>query len=381
MRSRQSIVSRIAREPLVHFLLIGGVLFGFYGATADPEATSPDNRIVMTAGDIERLETLWQKRWQRPPTEAEVAGLINEQVREEVLYREALALGLDRDDAAIRRLLRQKYEFVTQDLAVDRTCRTGPNSSPGMMRIATGTARRPGSPSLRSISTSTGAARQASATPADARQPARRRRGPDGRRRRPAARPDYRDRSQDDITALFGPDFAEAVSRLAPGVWSGPMRSGYGVHLVRLDARSAGVTPGHSTEVADRVRADWEYDQRQQGQRRDLSPAAREVRGRDRAPELPAAPAGRGGAAVMLRLCLCAWPHCCSGAVPASAHESRPAYLDLREVASRPYEVLWKRPALGDRTLGLSVRWPVLAAMTRCRAGRSPFPARPIDAA
>lgn len=263
MRSRQSIVSRIAREPLVHFLLIGGVLFGVYGATAEPEATSPDNRIVMTAGDIERLETLWQKRWQRPPTEAEVAGLINEQIREEVLYREALALGLDRDDTVIRRLLRQKFEFVTQDLAASREpsaeelagwfeanreqYRTPPRLSFTQVYFDLDRRGAAGEQAARVV--------LASLRAGDA--------GPDGLGDGRLLDRTYRGSTAQEVALLFGQDFVNALMRLEPGVWSGPIASGYGLHLVRLEGRQVGVTPPLA-EIEAKVRADWVHAQRQE---------------------------------------------------------------------------------------------------------------------
>ncbi len=104
------------REPLLHFLLIGAALFVLYGLQND-EAVGDDRRIVFTDADINRLVALWEKRWQRLPTQLELEGLIESQIREEVLYREALAMGLDQQDTVVRRRLAQKLEFITADLA------------------------------------------------------------------------------------------------------------------------------------------------------------------------------------------------------------------------------------------------------------------------
>lgn len=260
MRLSHFVGSRLAREPLVHFLLIGGMIFGLYGLMAAPEATSSNERIVMAAGDIEQLETLWEKRWQRPPTKAEVAGLIDEQIREEVLYREALALGLDRDDGVIRRHLRNKFEFVIQDLAAARE------------------------PSAGELAEWFDANRERYRTPSrlsftqvyfdlD-------RRGADGEREARLALMDLRDgedslgdgklfdrtyhnKSAQDVVFLFGQAFAEAVMRLKLGIWSGPVESGYGLHLVRLEERHAGEIPA-LVDIERRVRDDWFYEQRQE---------------------------------------------------------------------------------------------------------------------
>ena len=109
-------LKRWLREPLIHFLLIGGLLFVFYGLLND-SAKNNDNHIVITIADIDHLKALWKKKWQRNPTQVELNGLIEQQIREEVMYREALALGLDQNDTIVRRRLTQKLEFITADLA------------------------------------------------------------------------------------------------------------------------------------------------------------------------------------------------------------------------------------------------------------------------
>ncbi len=109
----------MSREPLVHFLCLGGLVFAYFAATAEPERELGSNVISISATELERSALAWTQRWKRPPSAEELRGIVSEMVREEVLYREALALGLDRDDVVIRRLMRQKFEFVTQDLAFD----------------------------------------------------------------------------------------------------------------------------------------------------------------------------------------------------------------------------------------------------------------------
>ena len=107
---------KLFREPLLHFLVLGAGLFALFGLVDDSEGTRTD-RIVVTVGQIQRLAEGWTRTWQRPPTQAELDGLVVDFIREEVFYREALAMGLDRDDLIVRRRLRQKVEFLTDDLA------------------------------------------------------------------------------------------------------------------------------------------------------------------------------------------------------------------------------------------------------------------------
>ena len=109
-------VRRLLREPLVHFLAIGAVLLAV-STWVDGNPSSGKDRIDIGPGEVESLALLFQRTWQRPPMRAELDGLIEARVREEVLYREALKLGLDRDDTVVRRRLQQKMEFVGDELA------------------------------------------------------------------------------------------------------------------------------------------------------------------------------------------------------------------------------------------------------------------------
>ncbi len=110
-------VRKLLREPLVHFLLLGAVLFVAFSWIPGNTSTGSKS-IVVTQGTIEHLVTMYTLTRQRPPTEQEIKGLIDDYIREEVSVREAMLLGLDRDDQIIRRRLRQKMEFVSEDLLV-----------------------------------------------------------------------------------------------------------------------------------------------------------------------------------------------------------------------------------------------------------------------
>jgi parvulin-like peptidyl-prolyl isomerase len=115
-------VGRFFREPLVHFLLIGAGLFLLFGWRSGPaslpagQTGPPSAKIVVTRDDIDQTITTFTKTWQRPPTEEEAKGLVEDLVRNEIYYREALAIGLDRDDGVIRRRMRQKMEFILEDI-------------------------------------------------------------------------------------------------------------------------------------------------------------------------------------------------------------------------------------------------------------------------
>jgi hypothetical protein len=254
---------RLLRSPLIHFLLIGAAIFALYGTTDNLRGSEPGARIIVTAGEVARLRSLWERQWHRAPTAEELRRLIDEQVREEVLYREALALGLDRDDTVIRRRLTQKFEFLTEDLAAPRDPDPAEvldyfRANRERYRIPSrlsfvqvyfnldrrGTAARHDAElavvSLRSGSAGANIAELGDGFMLDH---------------------TYVRKTEQDIEAVFGGDFTHAVLRLDPGVWSGPIASGYGLHLVRVDEHIAGRLPALS-EVEEQVHEDWSYDQR-----------------------------------------------------------------------------------------------------------------------
>jgi len=96
---------KILREPLLHFLLLGAVFFLVYLWLNPSGKSSADNQIQVSQNDIDHLVQVFQKQWQRKPNQQELEGLVREHLKEEILYREALALGLEKDDTIVRRRL------------------------------------------------------------------------------------------------------------------------------------------------------------------------------------------------------------------------------------------------------------------------------------
>lgn len=264
-RPREGASRRFLREPLLHFLLIGAAIFGLYGVAAERSALNADGRIVVAAGEVERLRELWAWQRQRSPTADELRALVDGHVREEVLYREALRMGLDQGDSIIRRRLAQKLEFLMEDLAAAR--------KPTNAELATFFAlhsdryRIPGRVSFSQIFFSPD--RRGPAAEQDARLLLA--------GLRSDAPPDesadlgdsfmmagsYHQQSADEVESLFGHEVAEALFQLEPDSWQGPVLSGYGWHLVRIDERSEARLPALA-EVVEWVRSDWSYEQRRQ---------------------------------------------------------------------------------------------------------------------
>jgi len=110
------LMKKLIREPFIHFLLLGAAIF-IANRLVSGRADNQPGKIVITQGQITSLVIGFSRTWQRPPTREELEGLIRDRVREEVYSREAIAMGLDRDDPIIRRRLQQKLAFVTDDVA------------------------------------------------------------------------------------------------------------------------------------------------------------------------------------------------------------------------------------------------------------------------
>jgi hypothetical protein len=249
------------REPLIHFLLLGAAIFWLASLVGDP-AGGREDRIRLGSAEVELLRQGFERTWQRPPSEAELAGLVEERVREEVYYREALALGLDRDDTIVRRRLRQKMEFLSEDLALapptDAELEAWLRAHPERFRVE---------PRIRFEQVFLSRDRRGDRLRADAERLLAGLRAGDALHD-PAALGDPLPLpaaagvlSASEVAGLFGPDFAGRVFELEPERWQGPVDSAYGAHLVLVRERVAGRDPALA-EVRDAVAREWAAEQR-----------------------------------------------------------------------------------------------------------------------
>jgi hypothetical protein len=253
------------REPLFHFLVIGALIFVMFSMAGKEEGTVQGNRIVVTAADMERLSDNWTRKWNRPPTAGELRGLVEAYIREEVYYREALALGLDRDDTIIRRRMMQKMEFLTNDLAELNT----PDDA-ALERYFLDNQDRyelPARLTFTHIYFSTDKHGE------KAREDARRVLSELDRVSNTVMRvpergdslmlpSDFTRETPFEVARTFGRSFADQLFRTETGIWQGPIESGYGLHLVRIHDRTEPVMPEFAS-VIDEVREDWMFEQRQ----------------------------------------------------------------------------------------------------------------------
>ena len=259
--NKRSRLKMLLREPLLHFLLIGAALFIAYDMQNDDFVEN--NRIVINEAQIDRLITLWKKQRQRLPTQDELQGLIEQQIREEVMYREALAMGLDQNDSIVRRRMAQKVEFISADLAAltepsekeladylstnrekfELSARVnfdqvyisydkhGDNVETYASSLLNELMQADSTIDINTLSDSLMLDQQ------------------------------YERITEHDVSRLFGKDFASELFTLPVGIWQGPIASGYGLHLVRIDNKSESRLP-ELNAVREKVRAEWMAKQR-----------------------------------------------------------------------------------------------------------------------
>ncbi len=246
------------REPLFHFVVLGAVLFLVYALASDVFSSGAPRRIEIAESEIEFLAANWERQWGRPPTDEELLGLVEPRVREEVLCREALAVGLDQNDVVVRRRMVQKMELLSQDLALlaDPT----DDQLRSFFQERRESYRVPPRISFSHVFFNTD--RRGPATEGEARRVLAEIRAENPTPRRAPERGDpfmlqhdYPLRTPLDVRKLFGSEFAEALFELEPG-WHGPMASGYGVHLVNVGERLESRIPDYR-EVRDRLVVDY----------------------------------------------------------------------------------------------------------------------------
>jgi peptidyl-prolyl cis-trans isomerase C len=242
------------REPLVHFLAAGLSIFLLYAAFGD-EVNSRDRRIAVNEEQVSRLAALWSQTWQRPPSAAELDGLIRDYIKEEVYYREALRLGLDQDDAVVRRRMRSKMEFLATAEAENKT----PTESELLAWLDTNPGKYAADPvySLDQIYVGGAAGEEAARARAKALLTQLQNGAKSGGLGDSISLPRaVEGATQGEIVRQFGEDFSASLKSLAVGEWSGPVSSGFGLHLVRIRAVTSAKHP-QLAEVRQTVENDW----------------------------------------------------------------------------------------------------------------------------
>ncbi len=259
------------REPLVHFFVLGLVVFGLYAVLEKkPEAAEDPFLVEVTSADIEWMRTMWSKRMGREPTVEEMRGAVNQMIREQVLSREAVSLGLDEGDTVVRRRLAQKMDFLFQDLSNIAEPSDGELQAylqqkrrsyeiPAQMtftHVYFSTDRRGEEAAAEAIQKLVDHLHTGKANLLDA-----------------AALGDpfllpsrFADQTRADIQKTFGTRFADTIRDQALQTWQGPVPSGYGLHAVFVHEHSDARLPDFD-EFREKLEADWMADRQRQAAR------------------------------------------------------------------------------------------------------------------
>ena len=236
----------------------------YYYLQPSSNAAPSAQEIQLSVGDLEQLAVLFQSQWQRDPTTEEFGLLVEQKVQSEVLYREALALGLDKNDEIVKRRMAQKMQFLAEDVAAAQE----PTTADLKAWYATQTDKfaMPKRVSFRHLyfspDTRCDTARR------DATKLLAQLSGQPQAVKLPESSADpfmfqeyYRDRAADFLGKEFGPQFALSVAELPEGVWQGPIESGFGWHLVFVDTAIPGRVPDFE-EIEPAVKTAWLAEQK-----------------------------------------------------------------------------------------------------------------------
>jgi hypothetical protein len=229
----------LLREPLLHFAVVGSILFGGYSWLNDRHVEATANeQISLGEGEVRWLKQTWSSQWLREPTADELKGLVDDLLNEKVMAREAQEMGLEKDDTIIRRRLAQKLKFLVEDTAqlaepTEAELRRFYAANPAHFET-------PGKLTFRQVyfnpehrkdaaADATAALGALSANVEDDSIEGDRLLFGDS----------FADTDEQALSGMFGADFAREMFALEPGGWRGPVKSGYGFHLVLVTQRTA----------------------------------------------------------------------------------------------------------------------------------------------
>jgi len=254
---------RLIREPLVQFLLFGTAIYALYFFYGEPPLEEQDRTIVITQDYVNSLSQSFAKRWNRPPTDNELQGLVGEYIRESLLYREALAMGLDKGDHIIRRRLAQKLEFLTNDLVKltppadtvlqqyldDNLDKFRDSDRLTFTQIFIDPDKR--GDSVQAYADSLLDELQAAGKPSGETL---------DKGDRFMLQAVFHNAPYHEIQRQMGQEFTNSVMQLEPGRWHGPVLSGYGMHLVYVSEHSHASDP-LLADVRDKVLNEYLHEQ------------------------------------------------------------------------------------------------------------------------
>jgi hypothetical protein len=250
------------REPLIHFFILGLAIFGLHAVLdTKPEAVAEDPYLLeVSSADIEWFRTMWSKRMGREPTVEDLRGQVNQLIREQVLSREAVSMGLDEGDMVVRRRLAQKMDFLFRDLSditepSDSDLRAYLQEKRSIYEIPAwvtfthvyfNTDKRGEEGAAEAVRLLVERLNANEGVPSDASvlgDPF-------------LLQSSYSNKTLMEIRGEFGPQFAKTVWEQEPRTWQGPVASGYGVHAVYVHERSDAKLPAFR-DLKERLKLDW----------------------------------------------------------------------------------------------------------------------------
>lgn len=275
-------LTKFFREPLIHFFILGLVVFGLYGIwEREPEAADDPFLVEVSSADIEWFRTMWSKRMGREPTVEELRGMVHQLIREQILSREAVSLGLDAGDTVVRRRLAQKMDFLFQDLS--DMAEPSEEELKAYLQEHGETYEIPSRVTFTHIYFNTDKRGEENAADA-ARQIVARLNSEQGAFLDVPGLGDpfllqagYSNKSMAEVDREFGHRFAQALWEQTPGKWYGPVASGYGLHAVYVKELKEARLPDID-DLKEKLKADWMADKQRQLARK----AYETVRGRYR---------------------------------------------------------------------------------------------------
>ena len=253
--------SRLIREPLLHFLIAGVLIFAVYDALDEDVVDSSPDTIVIGDAEMQFLRAQHEKLWGRPPADKDLGPLVQEFIREEVLYREGVAMGLDQDDVIVRRRIGQKMEFLIGDLAVPAE----PDDETLAKYLEANRDKYLEPPRLTFTHVYFNVDHRGERASSDAQAVLA---GMGDLRRAPemgdrfALSVDYAGKTAREVDQSFGSGFGDQLLEAPIGEWSGPVASAYGLHLVRVLDRTEPRLPDLD-ELRDRLSTDYSFETRQ----------------------------------------------------------------------------------------------------------------------
>ena len=242
-----AILRTLLREPFVHFLVLGALVFALVSQVGNTDQSRND-MVIVSQQDIARLQSLWQSQYSKPPSDEELSAIIDQHVREEILYRAAMKLGLGQDDTIVRRRLVQKFLFLSEGLV-----EIEPPSDMELQSYFTENRARYTLPTKTSFLHVYFEADSSDEVPARVTKAIRELNEIDEvaaawrQQGDPFMLPrEFAERTDTEIINLFGREFVDMLPNLAEGQWAGPVPSAYGWHVVMIIERTASIEPSLS---------------------------------------------------------------------------------------------------------------------------------------